>query len=463
MHRHQSRQSQLLNITKWLRNTSNNKQCYNFLEELKNELNHESIGSLIASLIVKNPSTFSNQNINNLSIFCQSNARAKSAESAKTKYSLLSLSNDCFAHLGQYLLRHDGISLGSCCHRLYQATQTVSFLSNVGYGEMWLGGDDIEKIYDCKVDPWMHFVNGKYLTLGHSSDNTSIDMLKKIMQSPYYTNWFGKLMFGHLECLTISGNGGQLLSCLPNWVDLVFGSQRTNQHINTTPLALIFECISSGENGIDLFFHDYSKYFTTKSNDELDNMRKMWSLSCDNSSFSALSDNIGNILQPNYQCFRGSGTLTIDSLKKFCNLFHKNLIQLEMEVLQLDEYSLMNEIYQILFQQGYIFSLSNFMLSDECKDLQILTNDEIEFIRNDQLLTDKMDEIDDELAAPNGDDRDLNKVFQLIDGGKYLYDLDNTDRDIHDEIVMDRLRFDYHVHGNSRYLSRVLRGNGFLD
>ena len=455
MHRHQSRQSQLLNISKWLRNTSNKGQCHRFLEEVKKELNHESIGSLIASLIIKNPSVLSNQNVNNLSIFCQSNQHSKPSKSSKIKCSLLSLSNDCFTHLASYLLRYGGISLGSCCHRLYQATQTISFVSNVGFGESWLTGHCIEKIYDLKSDPWMYFVNTKHLTLANidSLHNKTIEISTKIMETSYYTNWFGNTMFCQLESLTISENGAQLLSCVPNWVNPVFESQTTNQYTGTMkrnwkdkpPLALIFQ--GGGhiqDNGQSLFFQDYQTYFNNNSNDKLDNIRKIWLLSCDETSFNELSESIGNILQPNYQCFRCLGSLTIDSLKDFCNLFHKNLSILEMEILQIREYRLMTEIYQKIAQHGYTFSLSNFMSSNECKDLAILTNDEIEFIHNNEDLMDKTNEIDDELASPN-DHTDLNAFFQRIDAGNYIYNNGNT----------DQVRHQYHLYGNSHCLYRA--------
>ena len=445
--RYQSRQSLLLNISKWLCNTSNKEQCYMFLEHLKHELNHESIGSLIASLIIKNPSALSNENIDHLSVFCQSNKHnsplqyiPKSPQNTKTKVeieskkssfqkpkcSLLSLSNDCFTYLGRYLLRYEGILLGFCCHRLYQATQTTSFLSNVGYGEQWLCDRDLQRMVCLKADPWMHFVNCKYLTL-ESVNTKSVDMLQNIMQSPYYTNWFGKTLFGQLNSLTISRNGAQLLSCVPNWVDLVFGCQRLNPRTNTmemtneTLLSLIFEGIYHN-NQVQSFFREY-EYFKNKNNNDkqLDNIRKIWMLSCENGHcFRTLSDNIGNILQPNYQYFRCcSGTLAIYSLQTFCNLFHKNLIQLETEVLRLDEYSLMHEIYQIIFQHGYIFGLLNFMASDECKDLEILTNDEIEFIRNNEYLMHEIDQIDEQLSLAISR-HDFERIVRRMRQGKLV-------------------------------------------
>ena len=453
MDRLQSRNSQVLTISRWLRNAGKN-ECYAFLETLRNELGHQSIGSLLSLFIVNNSSALTNQNLDKLCLLCQDYTTENKIEKArnetqnpatKTKQTaiqqqspLCSLSNDSFCHLSRYLFRNDGIQLGLCCHRLYQATQTISFLSHISFGEAWLTSFYIHKIYEYKADPWMYFVNCKHLTvasslpggIGIENTRTSVAKLRKCRN---YTNWMDKMMFCQLESLIIGYDGDKLLSCLSvNWIDMIFGLQRLNKHTNRlemknqNPLRLVFKNLCNDNHTIPIskteeFFNTYYSYLVTHCDNKLANIRNIGVLECDNArSYGTISKNIGKYLQPNYKCFRcRDGMIMIHSIEQFCRLFHENLVELDMEMLRFENYGVMREIYQTIVENGYIFQLSDCINRGDYQDFGVLTDEQVEYICGDEQLINEMTRLDAILAVGGVEIRPL---FQKMWHSKSAYD-----------------------------------------
>ena len=387
----ESRQSQLLRITHWL-NTSSEDECLKFLEDAKHELHHESIGSLIASLLLRSKNYLSNNNLNSLVNLCKSNNNQRSSVSnihvfnIKNKcFPLLSLSDNTLDHLGWYLGKQDSISMGICCHTLYRITQRESFLKKCGLNyKLVMTSSKMKKIYDFGIDPWSMVYGCGHLSLADGNTNTMAsiyntdsmigEMILEIKKRCYYTNWF-QSMFRNAQSLTICGSGGGLISCIP--MDALFGIEKYSKHINRVikidriPLQLtIAPC---GENGYDTpilgagnqFGERYKDYFESKCQCKLENIRgiksikRKWGLS--HSFASSLSNQIKlSYFHPNYKIFKWNDqVLDINSLAEFNDIFHENLETIIIGKIQFASLKIACDVYRYARKCGFVFSLAD--------------------------------------------------------------------------------------------------------
>ena len=155
----QSRLSQLLQITQCL-NSNNNNWTFLFLEQLTKELNHKSIGSLIASLLLNHQSLLSNHSLQRLLEYSLSSCTINTPLTSNNAPLIISLPKDVFDHLGLFLGKKHGMGLGYCCHKLFHFTRTMSFLHTCGRGHsLTLTCRTIQKIADMGCDLLVASVN----------------------------------------------------------------------------------------------------------------------------------------------------------------------------------------------------------------------------------------------------------------------------------------------------------------
>ena len=369
----ESRLSQLLQITHCLNNCNNN-WTFLFLEQLANELNHKSIGSLIASLLLNNQSILSNSNLQTLLKYSK-NTCANSSYTNNDVIPLISLPKDVFDHMGLFIGKIDGMELGYCCHKLYHFTRTISFLHTSGRGHTTtLTCRMIQKIADTGYDPLIACINCHSLilctgTLYINRFDISKLLNKIVNNSSYYSGWY-KILFKNLNSIKMYENGAGLLSHLP--MDILFGVEKLNKYtnemekINEKPLNITFGGIWK-ENMFE-FFLGYVQYFNNVCNADLNKIRQIGWLSFE--SQTALTElwsthtNYIELLHPNYLRFRMNGDLWLTSLKAFNIVLHDKLEEIQSQSCCFNFVSTMNEIYDIARKNGHVFNFQRLVISE---------------------------------------------------------------------------------------------------
>ena len=374
----ESRLSQLLQITHCL-NSCNNNWTFLFLEQLAKELNQQSIGSLIACLLLNNQSILSNNHLQTLLKYSKNTYVNHVPATNNDVIPLISLPKDVFDHIGLFIGKIDGMKLGYCCHKLYHFTRTISFLHTSGRGHTTtLTCRMIQKIADTGYDPLIACINCHSLilctgTLYINRFDISKLLNKIVNNSSYYSGWY-KILFKNLNSIKIYENGAGLLSHLP--MDILFGVEKLNKYtneiekINEKPLDITFGNVWKGN--MFEFFVSYLEYFNKVCDTNLNKIRQIGWLSCESQSALINNDNklaspthFIHLLQPNYLGLRINGDIWLTSLELFGIMFHNKLEKLESQSCCFNFGIVMNEIYDIARKKGHVFNFQRLVMAHD--------------------------------------------------------------------------------------------------
>ena len=371
--RYESRHSQIITITHWLRDAKQD-QLNLFLLQLLDELTYNSLGEMIASLVLNNKTILSNKGIENLLAFIpnddikedsdnnnqfsdDSDAQASQSQSQETTNDLLVLSNDILDCLGCYLSTKDIFSLGSCSYSMHRITQRRSFLVESGDRLIELTSKKIQRIHDQKVDLWQYAVSCQTLDICDSHTSESLQLLKQIQTMPTYTNWF-EISVQNAQKITLSGCAS-MLTAVP--IEEIFGVEYPDTNtVHRNALKIHFR-----GGSCECFFRDYNNFFITKCDHDLTKIRKIQLSPVRGGYFLPQISNVLHLIKPNYEAVVVLGELRLKSLQDIALIFHENLHTIQAESINIInvESNIMAEIYSRATALGIPFGLNEAILS----------------------------------------------------------------------------------------------------
>ena len=438
--RYESRQSEILSISRWLRNVDQT-QVITFLDQLKTELQLTSIGEMTAAFVLKNQSMLSNQSIKNLinsisnsSLHSNTNTNtsnqntsnhlhndqiaelsqnqttiANDDSSNTPKNPLLLLSNDIFDCLGPYLCTSNVQSLGNCNYVLYRITQRRSFLMTAGDRCLRLTRQHIQRIHDFEIDLWQNALGCIDLDLVDSYTNISDygvkDFIHAIKIMPNYTNWI-EILFQHVHYIYLDGDCTLFSELIP--IKTLFSIEQYNDNTNQIdyieryPLTLRFGDLGRSIMDLQRVFEKYNRFFVNNCHSNLDHIRQIKCLEFrfkyghSEETLREVSQML-HLVKPNYSEIHARQDITFQSFNDILNLFHPKLTTFRTQSIDIlmVETEIMAELHFRALENGLIFSLTDIIGnhfandiddetetdSDQNDEHQLkLTGDEVSFI-----------------------------------------------------------------------------------
>ena len=420
--RYESRQSEILSISRWLRSVDQT-QVITFLNQLKTELEFTSIGEMTAAFVLKNQSMLSNQSIKNLinsinSVSFTSNSLSDNQNTIKHVYDtpvtessqnqltianasknrLLLLSNDTFDCLGQYLSTHDASSLGRCSYMLYRMTQRRSFLVKVGKKLLVLARQHIQRIHDFKIDMWQSVLGCRDLYLIEKpctiSDNGLSNLLDAIEIMPNYTNWI-EILFQNVNHIHLSHDCTLFLQLIP--IKTLFSieqyNKNTNQieHVDRHPLTFSFGNLEHSLSDFAQFVAIYNEFFVNDCQNNLEHIRRIKCLKFEShyhseTSFQQISRLLHH-LKPNYNEIEVMHDVKFESVNNIFHLFHPNMTTFRAQSIDilLADSEILGELHFRALENGLTFSLQQLITQHDetaTESTVTLTEDQLNYIHH---------------------------------------------------------------------------------
>ena len=439
MDRVESRSSQVLQISKWLREAQE-EDTVSFIKFWKTTFeNINTIGELLSLIIIKTQSQLLTEtSISNLLTYCKQHEQLKSTQQktqtrkVPTKvsgpcikqlqhFSLVSLPFDIFNQLGLYLNKREAITLGYCCHTIYNATQTIQFLKASGCHHLVLNDKKLSIIYDFNIDPWSWCVGCSGLTIDHTNQrHVSSEMFEQLMiRSRNTTQWFNTLMT-FIQQFRVVGDGTKFLPFIP--MDQLFGrysdSRDSDSDVRTQTrkrgsVRLILERVwwsyklsvsaydtssilyryenPNGKSGdsipdLETFVENYSQYYTDECDSQLCNIRGISGITIDHTNCSSYIHPILKTLSnfaPNYQSLTIIGSnIYFWSLGVYIHTFHYKMQELSVQYVTLRETLLLCECLNAATEKGETLRIDGNLIK-ELYDLE-KANEIAQLFRQDE-------------------------------------------------------------------------------
>lgn len=427
MSRVESCLSQVLKISKWLRD-SEDENVILFVKFWQQLNGSNSIGSLLANIIVQNASRnklLDQKTITNLLKYCNKNGIITTKTPRTTQkhnqnnifsFPLLCLPLDIFNQLGIYLGKNDSITLGYCTSILYNNTQNVTYLKFSASHDFVLDNKKLNKIIDLNIDPWSWSIGCTSLIL---KSNLSLAGIKKYTDKMRYhlknggkSNWWNVLL-SSIKQFDVGIGGSRLLSLIN--IETLFSlpkndnSWQTDKSQNTS-MTLKLPSGSHSNDEIKKFSQSYNHYCKTSNIRKIDAIH-LTGMGYPSSVNFDLENSLRSIVsfQPNYRkLVLSPHGFRIGSLNEIDVMFHKHLTTLEVRNYIDFDYKLVYQCLEAAGEYGKTLHVDNRLIDeffDETKATEIK-----QLFGNNQENTDHVAFINDEM-------------FDITSGGNMMYQL----------------------------------------